>query len=265
MLHALRYRGLMPDGVIGRVRARVSRAISPPQPQAPAKSVHLDMEADFAEFYARASDFTMTSVERMYALYQACRHISDAKIAGEVVECGVWRGGSSMLAAMTLDARSDHRELWLYDTFEGMPPPTDHDQKWDGTTAAAALDASPRMPDADNDWAYAPLETVRAAMVSTGYPSDRVHYKVGRVEQTIPRSVPDRIALLRLDTDWYESTRHELTHLYPRLVAGGILIIDDYGWWQGARKAVDEYFATVSNRPLLSRIDFTGRIAVKPG
>jgi hypothetical protein len=75
--------------------------------------------------------------------------------------------------------------------------------------------------------------------------------------------LPEQIAVLRLDTDFYESTRHELRHLYPRLVHGGVLIIDDYGHWAGARKAVDEYIAEEGIRLLLNRIDYTGRIAIK--
>src|SRR5690606_24776929 len=100
-------------------------------------------------------------------------------------------------------------------------------------------------------------------MVSTGYPMERCHFVEGKVEDTIPATVPDRISLLRLDTDWYESTRHELEHLWPLLQPGGVLIIDDYGHFEGARKAVDEYFLDRSDAPLLNRIDYTGRIAIK--
>lgn len=84
-----------------------------------------------------------------------------------------------------------------------------------------------------------------------------------KVEETIPASSLEKISLLRLDTDWYESTRHELLHLYPLLCVGGVLIIDDYGHWKGARKAVDEYFRETGQRILLDRIDYTGRIGVK--
>ena len=83
------------------------------------------------------------------------------------------------------------------------------------------------------------------------------------MEETIPGRAPERIALLRLDTDWYESTRHELEHLWERLEPGGVLIIDDYGHWAGAREAVDEFFAKRSDAPLLTRVDYTGRIGVK--
>jgi hypothetical protein len=100
-------------------------------------------------------------------------------------------------------------------------------------------------------------------MDSTGYPSDLINYVEGKVEETIPVNAPDQISLLRLDTDWYESTKHELIHLYPRLVEGGVLIIDDYGHWQGARRAVDEYIEENNLPLLLCRIDYTGRITVK--
>ncbi|MDA0653017.1 MAG: macrocin O-methyltransferase, partial [Proteobacteria bacterium] len=96
-----------------------------------------------------------------------------------------------------------------------------------------------------------------------GYPFDRFNLSAGDILQTMPKAAPGKIALLRLDTDWYESSRHELDHLYPRLESGGVLIIDDYGDWDGARLAVDEYFAQASVFPLLCRIDGTGRIAVK--
>jgi hypothetical protein len=101
-------------------------------------------------------------------------------------------------------------------------------------------------------------------VLSTGYPADRLHLVQGKVEDTLPGAAPARIALLRLDTDWYESTRHELVHLYPRLVPNGVLIIDDYGDWVGAKEAVDEYFAAQPFQPFLSRMDHTGRLAIKP-
>ena len=203
----------------------------------------------------------MTSVERMYALHEGLRYVTAAEIPGDVVECGVWRGGSSMLAALTLAELGVNRRLWMYDTFEGMPAPGVHDVRYSGERARESLDPAQRIAGVSNDWAWATIEDVESNMRSTGHPD--LELVVGKVEDTIPARAPDRISLLRLDTDWYESTRHELDHLYPRLSAGGVLIIDDYGHWLGARRAVDEYF---QDRPiLLNRIDYTGRIAVKPG
>jgi hypothetical protein len=217
-------------------------------------------EAAFVEILKRAAPYTMTSPERMYALHEAVRYVTH-HVAGAVVECGVWKGGSSMVAALTLLNAGDPRDLYLYDTFEGMPPPGDIDRSPIlGKHADEILALDDEVGALTR--AVAGLDEVRANLALTGYPTERLHYVVGKVEDTIPATVPDRIAVLRLDTDWYASTRHELEHLYPRLEPGGILIIDDYGWWEGARKAVDEY---LEGRPvLLNRIDVSGRIAVKP-
>jgi hypothetical protein len=204
----------------------------------------------------------MTSIERMYALYKATEYIVSNQVPGEVVECGVWKGGSSMMCALTLLRGGDvGRKIFLYDTYAGMPEPGDLDVRHDGVPAQAKWKKSHR--DDYNVWAYSPLEEVRQNMLSTGYPEDRVVFVPGRVEETIPGVAPDNVSLLRLDTDWYESTHHELVHLYPRLSVGGVLLLDDYGHWRGARQAADEYFNEAGHFPLLNRIDYTGRIAIR--
>ena len=219
-----------------------------------------DLEPDFLRAYERCRAFTMTSLPRMYALYQSVRHVVRNRVPGAFVECGVWRGGSAMLAALVFAALGDtERQLCLYDTFAGMTEPSEVDVDMRKTPASRRWRASQRGQ--VNEWCYASLEEVAGNMRSTGYPIDHIQLVKGRVEDTIPVSAPDRIAILRLDTDWYESTRHELTCLYPRLSVNGVLIVDDYGYWEGARKAVDEY---VEREPLLlNRIDSTGRIGVK--
>ena len=225
---------------------------------------HPDLEPEFREVYVRCAPYTMTSPERMYALYQAVNHVRAAGIPGAVVECGVWRGGSSMLAAATLLRAGDvDRDLWLYDTFQGMSEPGEEDVD---ITGQRMRDVWSRHRD-DRDsplLCFNSLEEVRANMASVGYPADRVHLITGKVEDTIPGAAPDRIAILRLDTDWYESTKHELDHLFPRIAPGGVLIVDDYGHWQGARQAVERYLSEHGITILLNRIDYTGRIAVKP-
>jgi len=185
-------------------------------------------------------------------------------VRGDFVECGVWRGGSVMMMAATLLRCGDTtREVWLYDTFDGMTAPSEDDvQAMSGRLAAEILSEQQRT--ADNPfWGVSPREVVERNLRGTRYPFDRFRFIEGDVAATIPASAPEEIALLRLDTDWYASTRHELEQLYPRLVTGGVLIIDDYGYWRGARKATDEFFATLRPRPLLHRIDYTGRICVK--
>jgi O-methyltransferase len=230
-----------------------------------AESVPPDFDEQTARIFRAVAAYTMTSAERVEALVNAVRYIVANSVAGDIVECGVWRGGSSMAAALTLKELGDEgRHLYLYDTFEGMSAPTEEDVTLDGVAAKGKF-TERQLGEESSDWCRALLEEVRQNVAGTGYPADRLHFIKGKVEATLPVSMPTGpIALLRLDTDWYESTRHELVHLYPRLVRGGVLIIDDYGHWAGARKAVDEYFSAHPPALLLNRIDYTARIAVKP-
>jgi O-methyltransferase len=220
---------------------------------------HYDREA--AEILRRVEPRTMTDVAKLFGLVEATRYITRRGIPGDIVECGVWRGGSMQAVALTLiEQGATDRRLHLFDTFEGMPPPTEKDRR-EHVTAEELL----AQHDKDHRvWAVAALEDVQEAMEETGYPLDLVHYSKGLVEDTIPGEAPEQISLLRLDTDWYESTRHELVHLYDRLSPGGVLIIDDYGDWQGARLATEEFLATLADVPLLLPIG-TGRLAIKPG
>jgi O-methyltransferase len=205
----------------------------------------------------------MTSIERMYALYEAARYLTRSGIPGDYVECGVWRGGSSMLAALAFDEAGDAvRTMWLYDTFEGMSEPTERDRAFD-SPEPVGHEWERLQEDGSIVLARASLDDVRSSVSKVGIRPDRFNYVVGKVEDTLPARAPERIALLRLDTDWYESTRHELEHLWPRLAPGGVLIVDDYGHWAGAREAVDEYFGGRADAPLLARIDYTGRLGVK--
>lgn len=211
----------------------------------------------------KVGPYTLTSQERIYSLIEAVSYVVRAGIRGSLVECGVWRGGSMMAAALTLRGlKCEDRDLYLFDTFDGMPKPGDVDVHATGQAAMTEFVQEQRGEDC-SAVCYAPLHEVKSAMALTGYDRDRVHFVRGKVEDTIPSQAPESIAVLRLDTDWYESTRHELEHLYPRLSPGGILIIDDYGDWQGARKATDEFIANHAPGLLLSRIDDTGRLAVK--
>ncbi|MEO1527118.1 MAG: TylF/MycF/NovP-related O-methyltransferase [Planctomycetota bacterium] len=222
-----------------------------------------DMSRDTVETIVAARPFTMTSTERLHGLCEAVRYVSACQIPGDIVECGVWRGGSMKAIADTLARNHDaDRELHLFDTFEGMSEPTDADVAINGEDAQSLLESEDKS-DARSVWCVASLEDVKSTMSQTSYPSERTHFHVGKVEDTIPSAAPEQIALLRLDTDWYESTAHEMEHLFPRLSEGGVLIIDDYGHWQGARRAVDEYFAKHQIGMLLHRMDYTGRIGIK--
>lgn len=223
-----------------------------------------DLDPDLVATVKAVQPFTMTTPELLEALWRSVRWVADTPVPGAIVECGVWRGGSMMAAARTLLEREDVRDLYLFDTFSGMPDPGDNDVRFDGSTPYEALAAERPGATSIAEFALAQLDDVRRNMGSTGYPPDRIHYVEGKVEDTIPEHAPDEIALLRLDTDWYESTRHELEHLFPRVSPGGIVIIDDYGTWQGARRAVDEYLAGLPRPLMLHRIDFTGRLLMVP-
>ena len=230
-----------------------------------------EFDDDLAATMRRVRRHTLSSAARIAALCDAVEYVVANDIEGDVAECGVWKGGSMMAAALTLMRRGDtERDLYLYDTFSGMAAPTAEDVRspYDGYSPHwrwRRSSGAESSRDGGSDWAAVPEAPVREAMLSTGYPPERIHLVPGLVEETLPREAPERLALLRLDTDWYASTKHELEHLYPRLSEGGVLIVDDYGHYEGARRAVDEYFAETGQRVLLSRIDYTGRIAVKQG
>lgn len=220
-------------------------------------------DPDFEEIYQQCQPYTMTPKERMYALYKATEYLVKAKINGDFVECGVWRGGSAMVVALTLLKMGDKkRKIYLYDTFTGMDKPTKNDFVLSEKTKAID-EWQEKQKNGYNQWCFSGLEEVKKNMLTTGYPLKNFVFVKGKVEDTIPQTTAAKIALLRLDTDWYTSTRHELIHLFPRLVNRGILLIDDYGYWAGSKKAVDEYFSQNKIAILLNWIDHSARIGVK--
>lgn len=224
----------------------------------------IDIDDATKELFQYVQPFTLTGLERVAALRQAVQYVVESGIPGDIVECGVWKGGSMMAVAKTLQfLASTERKLYLFDTFEGMTAPSAVDKDFSGEDASRLLADAIDVKEDASIWAISSLDAVKRAMTDTGYDPEKIVYVAGRVEDTIPAKAPDKIALLRLDTDWYESTYHELVHLFPRLAVGGVLIIDDYGHWQGARRAVDQYLKENKIRVLLNRIDYTGRIAVK--
>lgn len=219
-----------------------------------------DIDADYAftELFRLARDFSMTGKDAMFALYQSVRYVVESDIPGAIVECGVWRGGSALLAALTLRKLGAERPIYLYDTFEGMTRPSAADVDVEGGRAS---DYIAEYGD-DGKWCYASVDEVRATFDSHGFGSEVV-LVAGDVADTLRTDVSaEQIAVLRLDTDWYESTKLEMELLYPKLSSGGVLIVDDYGHWRGSQQAVDEYFAT-RRRPLLNRVNNQVRLAIK--
>ena len=202
------------------------------------------------------------AIEVIYGVYNNIRYVVENDIPGDIVECGVWKGGLMQLAALTLKELGDtSRAIYLYDTFDGMPEPGEHDVDWKNN--------SPHKKWSNLKWKHKESELsqfgfggfvddVRQTVESTGYPAEKFVFVPGLVEDTIPGTVPAVIAYLRLDTDWYQSTKHELTHLFPLLSRGGVLVIDDYGYYKGARRATDEYLREMGIKILLSRISGLG-------
>jgi O-methyltransferase len=218
-------------------------------------------ENGFEALYEICKPYTATSRERMQALYASTHYVIDEEIPGDLVECGVYRGGSVMLMLGVLKERGiSGRRVWMHDTFEGMTEATEFDVDLLGISATQAMDEGRANKEASDVWCYAPFDLVRANVQTIGYPMQMVEMVKGPVESTIPGRAPQTISLLRLDTDFYESSLHELQHLYPRVSQNGVLIIDDYGHWQGCQKAVDEFFPTP---PPLAEIDYTGRAMLK--
>ncbi|MBI2095447.1 MAG: class I SAM-dependent methyltransferase [Candidatus Omnitrophica bacterium] len=220
------------------------------------------MDKGFKPVFETARKYTMTLPERMYNLYLATQYVASRGIPGDLVECGVWKGGSAMAMALTLLGMGDKsRTIYLYDTFEGMSRPSEKDVDYYGNTGEAIW--VPELKEDHNAWAYCPLEEARRNLVSTGYPEDKLKFVKGRAEETLAHTVPEKIAILRLDTDWYESTYQELVYLFPKLSPGGVLLVDDYGHWKGSKEAVDRYFKEKNVQMLLQRIDYAARMGVK--
>ena len=243
---------------VGKIKSRLNATAG--------REVFTEYPADFEPFTIKLIEavgaYTMTSRERIHGLEQAVRYVVRGAIEGAFVECGVWRGGSMMAMALTLlDAGAAARELFLCDTYEGMPEPGAEDV---GVTGKSALPTwKKRMVDGESQWCRAELDEVRANLASTGYDEGRTHFLKGRVQDSLPNDDIGPIAILRLDTDWYESTKWELEQLYPALVVGGVLIIDDYGRWRGCRQAVDKYFEAHDINMLLGRVDSYARMGIK--
>jgi hypothetical protein len=220
-------------------------------------------ETAFVEIYEKCKPFTMVSFEKSFALYKAVQYIVRNNIEGDFVECGVWKGGQAMLIAYTLMQEKDTtKKIYLYDTYKGMTKPEGIDVHV-GNKEKAITKWGLQQQSEHNDWCFAPLAEVQANTALTKYPQEHFVLVEGDVLQTIPKQLPEKIALLRLDTDWYASTYHELVHAYPRLEKKGVLIIDDYGTWEGSRKATDQYMEEQGVHLLLNKIGKSGRIAVK--
>jgi O-methyltransferase len=211
----------------------------------------LDIKDEFFwQTYAKCKAYSLLGIDAFYNLYRSIEYIAVNKIPGDFVECGVFLGG----AVLAMSDFAHHfgitdRDFFLYDTFAGFPKDT---SETDFHGKEVKL------------WPHREFRaTVESVLAQSLYPPERFRLVPGMVEETLRKKKPGTICLLRLDTDYYESTRVELEELYPRLATGGVLIIDDYGLFQGARRATDEFLAKHPKRMLLTRVNYSVRSGLK--
>jgi len=236
----------------------------------PIKSIYHDIDVELTNEkieivkFVMDKGFTLTSVRRLVNTIKSCKYVVSNNIAGDFIECGVYRGGNSIIAKKIFEMMGSKKRVWLFDTFNGMTQPGDDD-----INARSKVRASIKYQKTlDNDrsnWCYASIDDVKQNCKDSSIDLNGLNFIQGDVCETlkIPKNIPDAISVLRLDTDWYQSTKVELEVLYPKLTKKGVLVIDDYGHWAGSKKAVEEYFATKEFKPLLNAIDFSGRCAIK--
>lgn len=220
-------------------------------------------------FYRIVSPHSMTSQKRIHGLFNSLEYIRNNNIEGDMIECGVWKGGNIFgILSYLKHHNMTNVNVWLYDTFGGLTKPTEKDftnSKGYNNQQVMELWESNKIDDTTNNWCYSDFESVKTLMDSTDYPTDKIKYIIGDICETLKydTNIPDKISLLRLDTDWYESTRVEMEILYPKVVDKGIIIIDDYGYWSGSKTAVDEYYNNNNIILEYQKLDDTGILITK--
>ena len=208
--------------------------------------------------------WSMVSHAGLVATAKAVHYVIDNNIGGDFVECGVWRGGNAILAKSIIERKASQKKVWLYDTFEGMTEPGERDVH--RTTGEGALNQYIKTKTNNgSEWCYSDIEEVKHNFSQANLTSRGLHFVKGDVAKTLAEqlNLPTSISVLRLDTDWYESTLAELNALYPIVSVGGVVLLDDYGTWEGQKVAVDEYWKSLEFKPMLSVTDHGRRSAIK--
>ena len=217
--------------------------------------------------YVLKNNLTMVSPARLTDTILSVKYVENNNIQGSFVECGTWRGGNVIAASLAYKKYFKKQNIYIYDTFSGMSEPNDIVDKsvFLGDTSKNVFNKHQEKN--YNSWCYASLDEVKENFKKAGLPLENVNFIKGKVEDTlkVQSNLPEKISVLRLDTDWYESTLVELEVLYPKLEIGGVLLIDDYGYWDGAREAVENYFSRpdTPRKPFFAQSDFTGRVGIK--
>ena len=208
------------------------------------------LPGDFGRLYSAISPYSMMSHARLRGVYDGICRVNQKGIPGDLVECGTARGGCAALMGLTCNNTNPARRLWIFDTFEGLPPPTKNDPDYE---LAKAREGDCRSS----------IEEVRRLLDRLGISCEPMMIK-GLFQDTVPGATVGQIAFLHLDGDWYDSTMVCLEHLYDKISPGGIVQVDDYGHWAGARKALHEFFNKRAIRVDLHYLDYTGRQFFKP-
>jgi len=221
----------------------------------------IEAKKEIKEYVNISSKFSMTGEKRMYLLSQAILNVKINNLEGDFVECGVWQGGNILLYSILNNYYNLKKQIFAYDTFDGMPPPQKNDITYYGTSAEKLMNMIEKKDGKNDIHCLASLNLVKKNILKYSN-LNNIKFIEGEVEKTLlyEENLPKKISILRLDTDFYSSTKKELEILYPRLVSGGVCIVDDYGYWRGARQAVDEYFG---NQKWLHIVDETCRYLIK--
>ena len=221
----------------------------------------IEADIEIKKLVNLSSKFSMTGKKRMYLLSQAIMNVKNNNLEGDFVECGVWQGGNILLYDLLNNHYNLKKLIFAYDTFDCMPTPQKNDITHNGTSAQKLMNMSERIDGKIDIHCIASLNLVKKNILKYSN-LNNIKFVEGEVEKTLlnEENLPKKISILRLDTDFYSSTKKELEILYPRLVSGGVCIIDDYGYWRGARKAVDEYFG---DQKWLHIVDQTCRYLIK--
>ena len=212
--------------------------------------------------YVIDNGLTGVSKERLFATLMSCKYVLNCEIPGDFVECGVWRGGNAIIAAGIFKMYGSNKKVYLFDTFTGMTEPSSSDVEMHSNITAQELLNHRKKAQLSQGRS---IDDVRDNFAKYDLLNENILFIKGDVLQTLHDSenIPESISVLRLDTDWYESTKFEMDILYSRVTKNGVLMIDDYGHWTGSKKAVDEYFQENHNHIFLQYIDYTGRLGVK--
>ena len=230
----------------------------------PTKWIPIEINNEEIKIINQCKKYSMGGELRMSVLINLVKLINQKKIKGDFVECGVWRGGNIILFQKLIEYFSiKNKIIYGYDTFEGMTPPSKFDIYQNKKTAKFLMSKEKKNHNLEHTiHAICSLDQVKKH-INDATKINNIKLIKGDVVKTlkINQNLPKKISILRLDTDFYDSTKIELEILYPRIQTGGVLIIDDYGEWKGSKKAVDEYFK--NNMPFLHIIDQSSRYLIK--